>query len=202
MANSFRTTHRKIIRLQGYDYSTPGGYFITQGTQFRRSFFTDIESGKCILTDAGTMVRKVWYSLEKRFFPFVAVDAFVIMPDHIHGIIFITDGEPYSRLESLWSGTIPDSTDSHNQNSVPAALGAAVPTISKNKKRPSLFEIIGAFKSITTVQYIRGVNNLGWVPFSKRLWQRMYYERIIRNESDLRRIRRYIMNNPLRNPRL
>ena len=243
MTKSFHIAGRKRIRLQGYDYSSPGGYFITQGTHYRRPYFANIHSGKCTLTDAGTMVRDVWYSLENRFFPFIALDAFVIMPDHIHGIIFISDGEPFAFTETIWSRTSPDPTDPSSSvstpsasadplSSVPAALAAAesigsgtspdptdpsssvstssvsadplssVPTSPNQVKRPTLFDVVGAFKSITTVLYIRGVHTLGWAPFSKKLWQRMDYEHIIRNESDLRCIRRYISENPLRNPGL
>ena len=205
MTKSFHIAGRKRIRLQGYDYSSPGGYFITQGTHYRRPYFANIHSGKCTLTDAGTMVRDVWYSLENRFFPFIALDAFVIMPDHIHGIIFISDGEPFAFTETIWSRTSPDPTDpssSVSTSSVSADPLSSVPTSPNQVKRPTLFDVVGAFKSITTVLYIRGVHTLGWAPFSKKLWQRMDYEHIIRNESDLRCIRRYISENPLRNPGL
>jgi REP element-mobilizing transposase RayT len=62
--------------------------------------------------------------------------------------------------------------------------------------RPALGDVVGAFKSLSTNAYIRGVRELGWPPFDKRLWQRNYYEHIVRNEDDLNRIREYIENNP------
>ena len=63
--------------------------------------------------------------------------------------------------------------------------------------RPPLGEIIGAFKSITTNSYIAGVNTTNWQPFNKRLWQRNYYEQIVRNDSALEKIQAYIQNNPV-----
>jgi putative transposase len=216
-----RAIHRKSIRLKGYDYSTPGGYFVTQGIQSRRQFLASRYSGKIVLTDFGLMVQEAWFSMEIRFSRFITMDTFVIMPDHIHGIIFINDLSKHPGLgpgtrpgptNAIPSGptdaipsvpaasisdfvpadTIPSDPAASISDFVPAALVAAAP------KRPKLGDIMGAFKSITTLQYIRGVQTLGWDPFEKRIWQRMYYEHIIRSEADLRRIRRYIINNPFR----
>jgi REP element-mobilizing transposase RayT len=118
------------------------------------------------------------------------------MPDHIHGIIFIK--------ESIPAADYPESVPAALVAAGPVGLGTSPnptdfpPTLFDQIRRPSLFDIVGAFKSISTVLYIRGVHNLGWDPFPKRLWQRMYYEHIIRNESELKRVRRYIMDNPIK----
>jgi hypothetical protein len=81
---------------------------------------------------------------------------------------------------------------------VPAPSTPAPSTPALSTPAPTLGDVIGAFKSRVTVEYTRGVKTLGWTPFDKRLWQRNYYEHIIRNEEALNRIRRYIVENPIR----
>jgi len=101
----------------------------------------------------------------------VVLDTFQIMPNHIHMIIHIV-GATLVVAPSIRAGIKPAPTT-------------------------TLGNIIGAFKSLTAHEYIMGVKNNGWKSFDKRLWQRNYYEHIIRNESDLNKIREYIKNNPL-----
>jgi REP element-mobilizing transposase RayT len=107
----------------------------------------------------------------------------IVMPNHIHGIIAFagvplvgtrkTIGDSPNRAGTRpWAGTRP----------APTAAG--------------LGDIVGAFKSITTHEYIRGVRQHGWEPFPGKLWQRNYYENIVRNDNELIRIREYIKNNP------
>jgi putative transposase len=165
--------HRRSIRLKGYDYSQAGAYFITLCTQDRACLFGRVVNGEMRLNDAGRMVLAEWNRLPERF-PQVVLDAFVVMPNHVHGILVITDPAP----------------------TVGATVGATTrvaPTTVGN--------IIGAFKSRVTVEYIRGVKTSGWPPFRGRLWQRNYYEHIIRNERALNAIRQYIMENPRRGHR-
>jgi putative transposase len=83
--------HRRSIRLQGYNYSRAGAYFITVCTRNRRCLFGDIADGKMQLNDAGRMVLQCWQNIPGHF-PHVALDAFVVMPNHLHGIMVITDG--------------------------------------------------------------------------------------------------------------
>lgn len=83
--------HRHSIRLQGYDYSKVGAYFVTVCTQTREGLFGQIQDGEMVVNDAGRMVVSVWNDLPKHYSG-VDVDAFVIMPNHIHGIIVITNG--------------------------------------------------------------------------------------------------------------
>ncbi|MBC7260687.1 MAG: hypothetical protein H5T63_01625, partial [Chloroflexi bacterium] len=85
--------HRRSIRLQGYDYSQPGAYFITVVTQDRVCLFGEVVNGEMRLNDVGHMVRQEWADLPNRF-PNIDLDAFIIMPNHIHGIIIITDVNP------------------------------------------------------------------------------------------------------------
>ena len=163
--------NRRSFRLKGYDYSQPGGYFVTVVTKDRVCLFGDVVGDKMHLNDAGAMVLRVWENLSSRF-PTVEPDVFVVMPNHIHGILIAH--EP-----------------------VGASLVGAQEDGSRRDRAAILGDVIGAYKSVTTVEYSRGVKTCGWLRFSGRLWQRNYYEHIIRSESELARAREYIANNPL-----
>ncbi len=171
-ASSASTNRRRSLRLQGFDYSKEGAYFVTICTQNRALLFGDVVDGKMCLKDVGRMVQTVWDELPARC-PGAYLDAFVVMPNHIHGII--TVGAP---LVGAQEGTSDD--------------GATT------RVAPTVGNIMGAFKSIATNEYIRGVTNGFWPPFLGRLWQRNYYEHVIRSEESLNRIRAYIATNPLR----
>jgi putative transposase len=163
-------------RLDGYDYSRPGAYFITVCTQDRRWRFGVPGRGTVLLNDAGRMVWECWRELPVRF-PCVAVDAFVVMPDHVHGILWIT-GHPTPGVATPTRGV---------------ATGAG-----GHRRKTTVSDVVGAFKSITTVRYIRGVRTNGWAPFDKRLWQDDFYESIVRDERALGAMRRYVADNPRR----
>lgn len=168
--------HRRSIRLKGYDYSQAGAYYFTIIAQHRACLFGDIVRAEMILNDAGEMFWKEWNALPERF-PNVELDEFVVMPNHIHGIFLITE-EPNMGLASPkggLSGTAPSENNSH---------------------RPTLGNILGAWKSIVTGEYIKGVHQYHWKPFERKLLQRDYWEHIIRNERELDSIREYIFNNP------
>ena len=152
--------HRRSIRLKGYDYTLAGAYFVTFCVQNRESLFGEIIDGQMMLNEAGRMVEAVWQELSV-FYPGVDTDAFVVMPNHFHGIIVLTSGQ---------------------------ARGPS-PTI-------SLPDVVHRFKTMTTKRYTDGVKNQGWTSFPGRLWQRNYYEHIIRDENALHSIRTYIENNP------
>ena len=80
--------HRRSIRLRGYDYTRDGAYYVTIVTHGRRTLFGDIVEGEMRLSEAGEMVKRVWDKMPDRF-PNVEMDAFVVMPNHIHGIIIV-----------------------------------------------------------------------------------------------------------------
>ncbi len=162
--------HRRSIRLKGYDYSQPGLYFITICVQDMNRIFGRVSNnGQMILNDAGKMIEIEWLNLKKRF-PNIELHQYVVMPNHFHAILEIIEATLVATPLEVTTNDAP--TD-------------------KN-----IGDIIGAFKSITTVEYIRGVKSLGWQPFNKKLWQRDYYEHIIRNELSYHRISTYIQNNP------
>ena len=171
-ARSAPTNRRRSLRLQGFDYSKEGTYFVTVCTQNRECLFGDIVDGAMHLNGAGRLVQTVWDGLSQRF-PTIELDAFVVMPNHIHGII--TVGAP---LVGAQEGTPDD-----------RATTRVAPTVGS---------IVGAFKSITTNEYIRGVTTGFRPPFLGRFWQRNYYEHVIRSEESLNCIRDYIATNPFR----
>jgi putative transposase len=196
MACALERLHRRSIRLKEYDYSQVGAYFITIATQDRACLFGKVVNGEMRLNDVGYMVHQEWTNLPNRF-PNIDLDAFVIMPNHIHGIIVITGAIP------VGAGLVPAPMHANMpaQNGNRATKSGA--TVGSTKSRattrvaPTVGDIVGAFKSITTVRYTHGVKHHGWLPFRGRLWQRNYYEHIIRDDESLNSIREYITNNLL-----
>lgn len=181
--------HRRSIRLREYDYSSASAYFVTVCAHGRECLFGNIADGEMRLNYAGRVVEQVWLKLPERF-PYVALDECVIMPNHFHGIIVLNDsnncrGEPRVRPPC-------DHPHFNRQNQ------------GEHKVRPygthvdSVSRVVQAFKSLTTVYYVRGVNERNWSPFSGRLWQRNYHERIIRNDEEMSAIREYIRFNPMK----
>ncbi len=175
--------NRKSIRLKTYDYSRAGAYFITICAKNRGCLFGEIIEEKMVLNNAGQMVESVLAELSVRF-PKIELDESIIMPNHFHGIILFSR---HYREESCIGHS---ALDNHRGQG-------------DYKNRPygtppdTLGRIVQAFKSITTLKYINGVKHYHWPSFSEKLWQRNYYEHIIRDENDLEQIRGYIINNPM-----
>ena len=167
--------NRRSIRLKGYDYSQLGAYFLTICTQNRECLFGDIINGEMISNEAGRTVKMVWNEIPSCY-PSINVDAFVVMPNHVHGIIFIVGAGPRA---------CPDS----GQSRADGQPQGVAPTM-------SLPDVVHRFKTMTTKRYTDGVKQNGWSRFEGKLWQRNYYEHIIRDERELNRIREYIVNNP------
>lgn len=198
--------HRRSIRLQGYDYARAGAYFVTIVTQARACLFGEVVDGTMRLNHAGRMVETVWDELPL-FYPGVDIDAFAIMPNHIHGIIVLVGAAPRGRpgdgegTDRPWGnrtqsraetgqarGPAPtDGCPDSEQRWGPATTGRGL----------SLGDVVHRFKTMTTKRYVDGVKQSGWPPFPTRLWQRNYYEHIIRDQPALDRIRCYIDDNPL-----
>lgn len=169
---------RKSIRLRDYDYAQVGAYFVTIVTQGRACLLGDVVNGEMHLSDAGRMIERWWLELNRKF-PAVDTDIFVIMPNHFHGIVVISDTIVGA---DLCVGLLSAKTHADQEG---AHIGAPLP------------KIVQWFKTMTTNGYIAGVKTQGWSPFSGRLWQRGYYEHVVRGENELNRIREYIANNPL-----
>lgn len=176
--------HRQSIRLRNYDYRSQGLYYLTICIQNRELYFEN--------DDIKNFIRKYWLEIPEHF-KNVELDEWIIMPNHLHGIIIINnDNVNICRGDQLGDHKGRPYGNKTMMNSVGVGL---VPT--HNNGKPRLGDIIGAFKSITTNYYIQGIKTKNWPPFNKRLWQRNYYEHIIRNEQSLNKIRQYIRNNPL-----
>lgn len=184
--------HRRSIRLKGYDYASPGSYFVTLCTQDRVPRFGRVVDGVMMLNDAGRMVAREWAAIPERF-PTIRSDAHVIMPNHFHAIITIEYTD--ERTDERGAERRGDPRDRPKTRDRPDGVGAGTGT---ETDRSTLGNVVGAFKSITTHAYIVGVRSMGWPPFNKRVWQRNYWERIIRDQPEFNRIRRYIQNNPAR----
>lgn len=176
--------HRRSIRLKGYDYSQAGFYFVTICVHHGRFLFGKIFDGKMILNDAGQLVHNEWLKLTDRF-KNINLHAFVVMPNHFHAI-----------LEIVGSTLVVDPTIRKCNNGTAGSTLAGSTTRVDPTRVWTLGDMVGAFQSIVTVEYIRGVKNHGWHPFDGKLWQRNYYEIIIRNDRSYQYISAYIMNNP------
>lgn len=177
--NHKHQNHRRSIRLKGYDYSLAGLYFITICTQNRRCLFGKIDHDEMILNEAGRMVWDEWEKLPQRF-PHVELQAFIVMPNHFHGVLEIVGA----------TLVVAPNEKGQPQGIAPTDQGIA-PTSKK-----TIGDMMDAFKFITTVEYIRGVKTHNWPRFDGKLWQRNYYEHIIRNQHAYENISQYIINNP------
>jgi REP element-mobilizing transposase RayT len=182
---------RRSIRLKHYDYSSAGYYFVTIVAQGRAHLFGEIVDGQMVLNMAGEMVGR-WYEKLEEKFPCIQNHDMVIMPNHIHFIIEMMDSvgaDPRVRPQS--SNHEKFSTNVCRYGGEGAHTGAPL-------RNESLGTIIQWFKTMTTNAYIQMVKNGSCPPFHKRIWQRNYYEHVIRNEHDYARLADYIVHNPVR----
>ncbi len=218
MAYNPNIHHRRSIRLKGYDYSKAGLYFITICVEDRLYLFGEIFSGASemdshkdknskimILNEPGKMIEKEWSALTNRFTN-IELHEFVVMPNHFHGILeIVKNTDMHVRVPLM--GNLDDDTSNDDNVRVPLVgnLDDREIDLSPDKGQPqeiapnnkTVGDMMDAFKSITTVEYIRGVKNSGWQTFNGKLWQRNYYKHIIRNEESYHRISNYIINNPV-----
>ena len=157
-------------RLRKYDYSQPGAYFVTICTADRQCIFGEIMDGEMQLNKNGIIVAEQWAGLPSHHAN-VSLDEFVIMPNHIHGIICLSD----TSQSSVGAGFQP--------------AHSSPPT----KSNHGLPEITRGFKTYSslTINRLRGTSG-------KPVWQRNYYEHVVRTENDLHAIRKYIVENPLK----
>lgn len=158
----------------------------------------EIKNGVLFLNDAGLMVKTQWIALCMRFSN-IELHEYIVMPNHFHAILEIVGATLGVAPVVVTPSVAPveqnnnmidknDHTDTRNNvgNLEGQPQGIA----------PTIGDMVGAFESIVTVEYIHGVKNLGWKPFNGKLWQRNYYERIIRDEQSYLNITEYIKNNP------
>ena len=175
--------HRRSIRLKGYDYTQPGAYFVTFCSYQRDEIFGEVINGEMKLPPLGEIVRQEWFrSGEIRKEIQLFEDEFVVMPNHGHGIVWIV-GADGVRLNNAGADAMRPNTIHPNpkQDAHRASL----------RRAPrSLGSFIAGFKASVTSRAKRELTITG-------IWQRNYYEHIIRNDRELKNIRWYILNNPL-----
>lgn len=162
--------NRKNLRLNDYDYSQAGYYFVTICTESKGSVLGTVVDGLMQLNNAGEMIKNWIVKLNNKE-EGIKLDEFVIMPNHIHFIIAIVGADPCVSPQG-----ISDNAGTH--------MGVPLHTI------------IQWFKTMSTNEYIKGVKDGKYKPFDKRFWQRNYYEHVIRKDKELHEIREYISNNP------
>ena len=220
MAHNIDHLHRRSIRLVGYDYSQAGAYFVTVCTHDRTCLFGDVVNGLMVLNDAGMIVADEWIHTQI-LRPYVQMDEFVGMPNHFHDIIVITRDMKPVHMDTSCTQNDDDrngrgiacgaqSTDrahppgcaqtpdrkpvaddntahpegtAHHTPTMPMKFGYAVPC--------ALPTVIGSFKSAVTKRINENRDAAG-----EPVWQRNYYEHIIRSEKSLNHIRLYIADNP------
>ena len=156
--------HRRSIRLKGYDYSQAGLYFITIVCQDRAHLFGKIKNGEMVLNDAGCIADECWLEITNHF-PNVVLREFVVMPNHIHGIV---------ELKTEFA----------------AAVGANYHSPLRSPSK-TIGSIVHGYK-IGVTKWIRHNTD------ARNVWQRNYYEHVIRNHVECQRLSKYIMNNPQR----
>jgi putative transposase len=156
--------HRKSIRLKEYDYSQPGEYFVTICAKNHKCIFGSIVNGQIDLNERGRIVERCWKGIPEHFSN-VKLDEYVIMPNHIHGILILNESVGTRHAVSL-----------HERFGKPVS--------------GSVSTIVRSFKSAVT----KRINEMH-VRESAQLWQPRYYDRIIRSEKELQNIRDYIANN-------
>ncbi len=185
--------NRHSIRLCEYDYSQAGAYFVTVCSWERECRFGNVEGGDIRLNRLGEIVRDEWLRTAEIRME-IELGEYVVMPNHLHGIILITDtvGAHGVRPSEVEIDRIPkESTRRTEMGQTPTGRTPCAPTM--NRKPKSLGALIAGFKSSVT----KRINILRDKPGGP-MWQRNYYEHVIRDEADYRRIADYITHNPLR----
>jgi putative transposase len=154
---------RKQIRLKEYDYSQPGEYFVTICAKDKKHLFGKIVEESIRLSPTGEIIKQCWESIPKHF-PNVNLDEYIIMPDHVHGIVIVIEIDMnFCRGE-----------------------------VTSPLRKPTLGNIVAYFKYQST----KMANAIQGTP-GYRIWQRNYYDRIIRDEKELNNMRAYIFDNPV-----
>jgi putative transposase len=169
--------HRRSIRLIGYDYSQPGAYFVTLVTYQRERLFGNIINDEMVLNSSGKIVWEIWSALPKRY-PEIGLDEAVVMPDHFHGILWI-NAPDFTVVGAIHELPLPvcDINLEENQR--------------LRRRRMLLPTVIGYFKMNVAKEINLQLDSPG-----ASVWQRNYYEHIVRDEGELDALRLYIRENP------
>jgi len=180
---------RRSTRLKGYDYASPGWYFVTICTHNRACLFGQINDGKMILNKSGRIARDQWQNTES-IRDNVLLDAFIIMPNHLHGIVQITGSNNNTGADSAGAYNVGAYRDTPLHYT---PLRNNKPTHQSEFRSPSntLGAIVRGYKSAVTTRINMKNNTPG-----RKVWQRNYHNHIIRDNQSLERIRHYVRNNP------
>lgn len=170
--------HRRSLRLKEYDYTQPGAYYITLCTKARQCLFGDVVKGEMRLNSLGHIAFTCWQAIPNHF-PHVELDAFVVMPNHLHGILVISDA--LDRARQCRAPTI-------QQNHISKTEGFGKPVSG------SIPTVIRSYKSAVT----KRINLICNTKYTSLIWQRDLYEHVSRYEESLHSIRQYITENPQR----
>ncbi|MEM7772159.1 MAG: transposase [Cyanobacteria bacterium P01_E01_bin.6] len=182
---------RRSIRLKGYDYKAPGAYFITICTHQRERLFGEVVDGEMQLNRLGERVHACWLQLPNHFSR-LQLDAYVVMPNHIHGILMLTDPSDGDCRGDAFDHKFSGLTKTCFPNASPLRDSCNDHGDRPNGTRPgSISAIVQNFKSIST----RRINQIRHTPGTP-IWQRNFYEHVVRNNTSMQVIRRYIQNNP------
>ena len=169
--------HRRSIRLAGYDYTRAGAYYITIVTWQREEIFGEGVNGEMQLSSMGRIAEEYWRLIPKHF-SHAELEAFVVMPNHIHGIIILDDDTPRT-------GTTP----------APTRTGTIyrAPTPTEQFQKP----VVGSIPTIVRTYKASVSRRIQKEHHEANIWQRNYYEHIIRDQADYERIAGYILSNPV-----
>jgi REP element-mobilizing transposase RayT len=189
--------NRRSIRLRHYDYQKDGILFVTICTYHKRAIFGRVINGRMQLNEIGKIARDEWIKTAQ-LRDYVKIDAFVIMPDHMHGLLVISRGDDYdfstnlSRRGMMHHAPTAKSTTYFEYNfETPSNRDGLIPRQFSKPVKQSLWTIVGTYKAAVTRKINRLRNTPGGI-----IWQRNFYETIIRNEKHLFLVRQYIINNP------
>ena len=161
---------RHSIRLRGYDYSQPGNYFITICTYQRQKLLGTMVERKVLLNAAGQAVRSCWFDLPQRF-PRVELVEFIVMPNHVHAILGLRQPPRVNPRGAASSAPTTETAPSGN---------------------PSIGNVLRAFRSVSAIKVNRILGQA-----LEHVWQRNFYEHIIRSPKEFGQVQKYIHENPM-----
>lgn len=183
-ADKFQNKYRiPSARHPNWDYGANAIYFITICTKNRQYFFGECNLGKIKLSTAGAIVQGFWYEIPKHF-PFVTLDEFIVMPNHVHGILIFNKNLVNKSFEGVETGHCPVSTMDEELHSKTEKHFRF-----RNQGKHTVSSIIGSFKSICTKHIHRIIPEFEW--------QTRFWDNIIRDDNAFNTISQYIINNPL-----
>ena len=170
---------RKTLRLQEFDYSNHRAYFLTCCTKWRAYLFGEVRNGEMLLNAAGKMIDDQWRMLEA-LSPELKFDCHVVMPNHFHALVWLPEPD-------VAAAPVAADTDENIQK-----------PFRRGEQNERIIKLMHEFKSKTTTEYIKGVKRGEFESFNVAVWQRTYYDHILRKSESVDKVRNYIRTNPHR----